>query len=126
MSGISERKIIAASFVAVFMLMAASPALVVDAVEVSSNINVGPYVEKVVFKIIPDRDQMTLALLSGEIDLATRNLLTDNIAVLQADPDISTHRALRNGYGQITINCGKYPLNISGLRRAFAYAFDKS
>jgi len=44
---------------------------------------------------------------------------------LDADPDIDIFSALRNGYGHITINCRDYPLNISGLRRAFAFAFDK-
>ncbi|TFG99949.1 MAG: hypothetical protein E4H14_20055, partial [Candidatus Thorarchaeota archaeon] len=43
-----------------------------------------------------------------------------------ADPDIDIYSALRNGYGHITINCRDYPLNISGLRRAFAFAFDKT
>jgi ABC-type transport system substrate-binding protein len=123
---VPERKIVAAAFVVVFIFMAASPALPVDAVEVSSNINVGPYVDKVVFKTVPDRDQMALALLSGELDLATRHLLRANLATgLEEDPDIDIYRALRNGYGHITINCGKYPLNMSGFRRAFAYAFDK-
>jgi len=42
------------------------------------------------------------------------------------DPDISIHQSIRNGYGHITINCDKYPLNISGLRRAFAFAFNKT
>jgi ABC-type transport system substrate-binding protein len=121
-----ERRIIAGAFIVVFVFMAVSPALLTDAVDVSSNINVGPYVDKVVFKVIPDRDQMSLALMSGEIDLATRHLLPANLASgLEENPDISIYRALRNGYGHITINCGKYPLNISGFRRAFAYAFDK-
>ena len=46
--------------------------------------------------------------------------------MLTADPDISIYEGLRNGYGQLAINCEKYPLNISGLRRAFAFAFDKT
>ena len=45
---------------------------------------------------------------------------------LSVDPDISIYNGIRNGYGQITINCREYPLNISGLRRAFAFAFNKT
>jgi len=122
----NDRKIFGAVFVAVFLFMVASPALVVNAVDESSNINVGPYVDKIVFKYLPERDQIALALLSGEIDLSTRYFLPSNIASgFLDDPDISIYSGLRNGYGHITINCNKYPLNISGFRRAFAYAFDK-
>ena len=45
---------------------------------------------------------------------------------LSVDPDISIYNGIRNGCGQITINCREYPLNISGLRRAFAFAFNKT
>ncbi len=49
-----------------------------------------------------------------------------NLGLLDADPDIGVHSLPANDYGRITINCQKYPLNISGFRKAFAYAFDKT
>jgi len=103
-----------------------SPVIPVDAQEGHNNINTGPYVDTVVLKVIKDQNQQVLALLSGEVDIIGEWIAPDYIPLLEENPDISTFSTLRNGYGHITINCGKYPLNISGLRKAFAYAFDKT
>lgn len=93
----------------------------------TSNLNTGPYVDNIIYKIIPSQDQIVSELLTGSIDM---NLGYVNpvyyYSSLANDPDIGIHSYLRNGYGLISINCAKYPLNISGFRRAFAYAFDKS
>ena len=64
-------------------------------------------------------------MIEGTIDMDTDVYLPSEIPT-DLDDDISTFETLRNGYGHITINCNTYPLNISGLRRAFAYAYDKS
>jgi ABC-type transport system substrate-binding protein len=104
--------------------MAVSPALIVDAVDVPSDLNVGPYVDRLVFKTIGT--DVVLEMLAGEVDLMTRFVGGEDLPQLEADPDIAIFSALRNGYGHITINCRDYPLNISGFRRAFAYAFDKT
>lgn len=91
-----------------------------------SDLNVGPYVDKIVYKVIENRDQRILALQAGVIEMDLSFFDPSYYETLDADPDIDVYSALRNGYGQITINCRDYPLNISGLRRAFAYAFDKT
>jgi len=90
-----------------------------------SDLNSGPYVDKVVYKVIANQDQRVLALQSGEIEMDNNFFDPVHLDTLAADPDIDIFSALRNGYGHITINCRDYPLNISGLRRAFAFAFDK-
>jgi len=112
------------AFVGIIFLMVGSPALLVDAVDVPSDLTKGPYVDKVVFKIGPD--DPTLSLQANEIDLIAGPGDARYIPAWDADPDISYAQTLRNGYGHITINCAKYPLNISGFRRAFAFAFDKT
>ncbi|TFF96503.1 hypothetical protein EU546_01255 [Candidatus Thorarchaeota archaeon] len=86
----------------------------------------GPYIDEVVFKVISNHDRRVLALQNGDIDLDTELLDPVHIPQLEADPDIATYSALRNGYGHLTINCDWYPLNISAFRRAFAFAFDKT
>jgi len=91
-----------------------------------SDINKGPYEDEIVFKIIPDQEHRVLALQAGEIDIGFDLLDPVYATVLDADPDISMYRAAEEGYSCITINCAKYPLNISGFRRAFAFAFNKS
>ena len=91
-----------------------------------SNLSTGPYVDEVIFKVIENQDQRVLALLEGEIEMDTNFFDPVHLSTLDADPNIDVYTALRNGYGHITINCEKYPLNISGLRRAFAFAFNKT
>ncbi|TFG98052.1 hypothetical protein E4H12_07100, partial [Candidatus Thorarchaeota archaeon] len=86
----------------------------------------GPYVDEVVFRVIANQDQRILALQNGEIEMDNNFFDPVYLTQLVADPDISIHQGVRNGYGHITINCDKYPLNVSGLRRAFAFAFDKT
>jgi ABC-type transport system substrate-binding protein len=117
---------VAFTFVAVFVLMAVSPALVADAVTVPDQLNVGPYVDKIVFKVIANQDQRILALQAGEIEFDNSFFDPVHLPTLDADPDIDIFSALRFGYGHITINCRDYPLNISGFRKAFAFAFDKT
>ncbi|MFW9833001.1 MAG: ABC transporter substrate-binding protein [Candidatus Thorarchaeota archaeon] len=94
--------------------------------EVPDDLNTGPYVDKLVYKVIDNQDQRVLALQAGEIEMDTNFFEPTYLGSFGwDDPDIDIFSALRNGYGYITINCAKYPLNISAFRRAFAYAFDK-
>ncbi len=86
----------------------------------------GAYVDKIVYKIIAGGEvEEVLALQAGDVDTLYRTLDWAYEDQLDADPDIGLFHRYRNGYGHLTINCRDYPLNISGLRRAFAYAFDK-
>jgi ABC-type transport system substrate-binding protein len=88
--------------------------------------NTGPYVDNLVFKVISNQEQRILALQAGEIEFDTSFFDPVHLDTLAADPDIDIFSALRNGYGHITINCRDAPLNESVLRRAFAFAFDKT
>ena len=85
----------------------------------------GPYVSKIVYKVITQDDQQMLALLNDEIDLIGDIIDPSFLPTLQIQYDIQVANRLRNGYGYLTINCAKYPLNITAFRRAFAFAFDK-
>ena len=84
----------------------------------------GPYIDELIFKVITNQDQRVLALFAGEIEMDTS--FFDPIHIPTFESDIDIFGTLRNGYGHITINCRDYPLNISGLRRAFAFAYDKT
>ncbi len=92
----------------------------------SDSLQTGPYVDEVIFRVIANQGQRFLALQAGEIEMDSSFFDSWYLPQLDADPDIDIFRALRNGYGHLTINCEKYPLNISGLRRAFAFAFNKT
>ncbi|MGY5858768.1 MAG: ABC transporter substrate-binding protein [Candidatus Thorarchaeota archaeon] len=119
-----NKRLVAFAFAAAFIFMAVSPALSVAA-DVPSDINVGPYIDKLVYKVIKDPSQTILALQAGTIEMDNSFFNPSYLPQLGADPDIEVFEALRNGYGHITINCDKYPLNISAFRRAFAFAFDQ-
>ncbi|MFX1482924.1 MAG: ABC transporter substrate-binding protein [Promethearchaeota archaeon] len=120
-----KKRILALTFGAAFLFMAISP-IFSQGIAIPADLSIGPYVDKVVYKVIDNEDQRILALQSGEIEMDNSFFNPVHLPALDADPEISIFSALRNGYGHITINCGKYPLNISAFRRAFAYAFDKT
>jgi ABC-type transport system substrate-binding protein len=107
-----------------FLFMAVSPALSV-AYDVPSDLNIGPYVDKLVYKVITNPDTVILSLQAGTIEMDNSFFDPIHYGDLDADPDITIASALRNGYGHITINCDKFPLNLSVFRKAFAFAFDK-
>jgi ABC-type transport system substrate-binding protein len=119
-----NKRLVAITFVSAFLFMAVSPALV-KAVTIPSDLNVGPYVDKLVYKVINNQDQRVLAMQAGEIDMDNSFFDPVHYNTLDADPNINIFSAIRNGYGHITINCRDAPLNESILRKAFAYAFDK-
>ncbi|MBE0525508.1 MAG: hypothetical protein IH631_01100, partial [Candidatus Thorarchaeota archaeon] len=122
-----NKRLVAFTLAAAFLFMAVSPALSI-AVDVPNDINVGPYVDKIVYKVIANQDQRILALQAGEIEMDNSFFDPIYLDPLVADPDISIFEALRNGYGHITINCrdgGNGALADATVRRAFAYAFDK-
>jgi ABC-type transport system substrate-binding protein len=112
--------------VTIFIFMTVTPALSIDLSELPRDLIVGPYVSTVIYNVIIGADSRVDALRDGSVDIIGMVVEPDYIPILQADADISLTSTLRNGYGHFTINCDKYPLNIKALRRAFAYAFDKS
>ncbi|MFW9844538.1 MAG: ABC transporter substrate-binding protein [Candidatus Thorarchaeota archaeon] len=91
----------------------------------SDSLQTGPYIDEVVFKVMPNQDQRINALLNGELEMDTSFFDPVHLQTLNDNPSVSVYNASRNGYGFIRINCEKYPLNISGLRRAIAFALDK-
>jgi ABC-type transport system substrate-binding protein len=103
---------IAFSLAAAFLFMAVSPVFS-KAVTIPDDLSVGPFVDKIVYKVIANQDQRILALQAGEIEMDNSFFDPVHLPTLDADPDISIFSAL-------------YPLNISAFRRAFAYAFDKT
>jgi ABC-type transport system substrate-binding protein len=119
-----NKRLVAITFVSAFLFMVISPAIS-SAVTIPSDLNVGPYVDKIVYKVISNQDQRVLAMQAGEIEMDNSFFDPVHYNTLDADPNIEIFSALRNGYGHITINCRDAPLNESVLRRAFAYAFDK-
>lgn len=92
----------------------------------SDTIQTGPYIDAIVYKVITSQDERALRLLSGEIEIVAPFIHITLIPSLEPESLVfGVYACYRNGYGHLTFNCDKYPLNISGLRRAIAFAFDK-
>jgi ABC-type transport system substrate-binding protein len=86
---------------------------------------VGPYLDRIHYSIITQDDQAVLALQDDDIDLIGDMVDPSFLPALEASIGISTQVTRRNGYGYLHINCERYPMNITGFRRALAYALDK-
>jgi ABC-type transport system substrate-binding protein len=123
MTGVRGRRLFGILFVVTIVLMIGSPAYVSADFDVPSDLNVGPYIDRLVYKAV---NEHPLALLSGDLDILASPVSAPIAAELDQDPDIAIHRMNRLGYGHITFNCAKYPYNITAFRRAFAFAFDKT
>ncbi|TFG33295.1 hypothetical protein EU528_01155, partial [Candidatus Thorarchaeota archaeon] len=85
----------------------------------------GPYIDTLMFKVLSGIPEEVPALLNGEIDLIGEMVTTDYLDMLTTDPNIAIDSVPRNGYGYFVINCDRYPLNETALRRAWAFALDK-
>lgn len=85
----------------------------------------GPFVDSIVYDVIQQDDQAVLALQDGDIDLIGETIDDSFLQELQESENIEIGEKPRNGYGYITINCAKYPFNITAFRRAVAFALDK-
>ncbi len=85
----------------------------------------GAYVEKIVYNVIQGDDQQILALQNNEIDLIGDMIDPTCLPTLQACEGIEVANTLRNGYGYLSINTAKNPLNYTAFRRALAFALDK-
>jgi ABC-type transport system substrate-binding protein len=92
---------------------------------VQDRFKVGPYVDNLVFNVISSDDALVRALQNDDIDIIGDNLDLEQYLALESSEDIETVSTLRNGYGYVLINTAKYPLNITALRRAIAFALDK-
>lgn len=86
----------------------------------------GPYVDKIIFRVIRGSDQRLLALEKGEIDLVADFLDPAQLPRAQANPNIEVARTDRRGYGYGAWNNARFPGNISDFRQAVAYALDKN
>ncbi|MBN2230238.1 MAG: hypothetical protein JW779_11680 [Candidatus Thorarchaeota archaeon] len=87
----------------------------------------GPFIDRVNYRVIQNRDQRILALQTGEIEIDSDIFHLSAIQKFETDPAISVRAVLdERKIRVLKINCSKYPLNISGVRRSFAFAFNKT
>ncbi|NHI88529.1 MAG: hypothetical protein EAX87_03340 [Candidatus Thorarchaeota archaeon] len=83
-----------------------------------------PHIERIVYERYGTGDYRLQALLAGEIEIDTdadRSILN-----VVNESNYEAVETLENAYAYIIVNCRVYPLNISGFRRAFAYAYHEA
>jgi 4-phytase/acid phosphatase/peptide/nickel transport system substrate-binding protein len=80
-----------------------------------------PYLNKVVFRIVPDHQTRFASLMAGQIDAITidrGNIINKS----KRDPDLFVYAIEGNGAEIVLVNMEKPPLNENRVRRALAYA----
>lgn len=85
----------------------------------------GPAANQLVINFIDDSYSKILALQNDEIDMIYDFVEVSHGYEIAQDENIEILESLSNGYVYLGFNCQKYPYNITGFRRALAYAMDK-
>lgn len=84
-----------------------------------------PYLERVVFKVIPDAATQLAALRAGEVDLLFLNQ-PDHITQLRGDAGVALEPVNLNGLVYLGFNYAKAPVDDLKVRQALAHAIDKA
>ncbi len=87
----------------------------------------GAYIDELVFTVFTTSEipQAMLALQAGEQDAYDERVLSTYLPGLVADPDIEVRVSLGSSYRVLVLNSQKFPINITGFRRAMAFGMDK-
>ncbi|MGQ4832477.1 MAG: ABC transporter substrate-binding protein [Candidatus Asgardarchaeia archaeon] len=85
----------------------------------------GPWVDRVIFKVIQDDNVAVLNLLNNEAHLRDSFIDPQYLDLLEAASNVDVFSVWRMGWGHISFNCELFPFNITAFRRAFAFAYDK-
>ncbi len=83
-----------------------------------------PYIEKLVFKVIPDATTQLAALETGAVDAIFVNQ-PDQRARLQQNPKMQVDETVLNSLIYLGFNCKKAPFTDPQVRQALSYAVNK-
>ena len=83
-----------------------------------------PYLDSMVFRVIPDATTQLAALEAGEVDAIFINQ-PDHRAKLEKNPSIRLDDAVLNSLIYLGFNCKKAPFDDARVRRALSYAVNK-
>lgn len=83
-----------------------------------------PYLDEVIFQIVPDINTRVTMLEAGDVDMAF-NLSIQDIERLKGNPDFTVLEQLGSRQWYITMNNTKAPLDDVNVRQAINYAVDK-
>ncbi|NTW00941.1 MAG: ABC transporter substrate-binding protein, partial [Oscillochloris sp.] len=83
-----------------------------------------PYIDRVIFKVIPDASTQLAALQAGEADLIFINS-PSHINKLKNDSSVELIETQLNSLVYLGFNCAKVPFNDPKVRQALSYAVNK-
>lgn len=82
-----------------------------------------PYLDKVIFRVIPDAAVATISLESGDVDVSL-SLPPEEIGRLRKSKDITLYRSIQGWYRGLGFNLKKEPFDDLRVRKAIAMAID--
>jgi ABC-type transport system substrate-binding protein len=85
----------------------------------------GGYVDEVLLKIFRSVSQAMEALQQGEIDAYDERVLLEYLPAFKSDPNITVSYTPSITFRLLGLNSFRFPTNITGYRRAMAFAMDK-
>ena len=83
-----------------------------------------PYLDALVFKVIPDASTQLAALSAGEVDVIFINE-PSHLQRLAEDPQVDIHEAVLSGLVHLGFNVRRSPFDEAIVRRALSHAVDK-
>jgi ABC-type transport system substrate-binding protein len=88
----------------------------------------GGYVDRITFIVYPSEDiaQALLALQQGLVSSYDEQIPLELTPELVANPAVEVSSELGASYRHFTLQCQRFPTNMTGYRLALAYALDKS
>jgi len=84
-----------------------------------------PYLDRLVFRPIPDQTARTTALRTGEVHLVLE-VSPKDVMVLDQAPGVTVESVPGTFWEYIGLNCAKPPFDDARLRRAVAYGVDRA
>ena len=87
--------------------------------------NGGPYVDKIVYKILPEATTRTTGLQNGQLDFVLGGVAPDQLPVVQKMPNVTIAAAESYYNDFIAFNTQRKPFDNLKFRQALNYAVDK-
>lgn len=84
-----------------------------------------PYLDKLIFTIIPDANTAYQAYMNGEVDDLMLNIPSNEIAGLKANPDYTVYERASNNRTYLTFNFDAEPFNDVRVREAVNLGIDR-
>jgi peptide/nickel transport system substrate-binding protein len=84
-----------------------------------------PYLDKVIFKFIPDASAQLAALRAGDVDVIAYDLSPENVVLLEQDPRFKVLKGNTTTEVILAMNHSRKPFNVRRVREAMTLAIDR-